>query len=299
MTTKITSWVLIGIFELLSWLPIRWLRLLAGGLGAVLWFGNSRSRTVTEENLAICFPSMDTQQRSDLAKLSIKHLAMTALELGPIWRRPLPALRRTIKAVEGIEHFQEALAKGKGVIILAPHIGAWELFSVYLGDKEPFTALYQPPDNPAMHDLINAARSRTGIKVAPTNTRGVKILLQNLKKGEVVGILPDQVPPAEGGEFAPFFGVPALTTTLVSNLAKRTGAQVVLGAALRITHSGEFEIIFSPVPETIASKDIHEALKVLNKSVENCVESAPEQYQWEYKRFKKQPGGERKYYQKN
>jgi KDO2-lipid IV(A) lauroyltransferase len=223
---------------------------------------------------------------------------MTALELGPIWRRPVPALRGVIEAVEGEEDFQQAISKGKGVIILAPHIGAWELFAIYLGDKEPFTALYQPPDNPAMHELINTARSRTGIKVAPTNIKGVKILLQNLKKGEVIGILPDQVPRAEGGEFAPFFGVPALTTTLVSNLVKRTGAQVVVGSALRIARSGKFKIVFRPVPATIASADINVALGVLNKSVEECVEQAPEQYQWEYKRFKKQPGGERKYYQK-
>jgi len=256
----------------------------------------SRSRDVTVENLAICFPEQSEQQRAELAKHSLQHLSMTALELGPVWSLPVKQLFKSIARVTGEKAVQAAVKDGKGFIILAPHIGSWELLGLYLGENYPFTSLYQPPDNPAMHEVTIKARSRSNANVAPTNTKGVKILLQALKRGEGIGILPDQVPPAEGGGFAPFFAVPALTTTLATNLARRTGARVFMGSALRIENSGKFEIIFDVVPETIGAEDMSIALTTLNQCVENCVLRAPEQYQWEYKRFKKQPGGERKYY---
>lgn len=295
--TKLTSIVLIALFQLLSLFPIRLLRWFGRLIGRLLWSTNSRSRQVTEENLALCFPDMALLERVELARISLQHLGMTAMELGPIWRRPVKKLFNKVVNVEGWEYLEQGMAAGKGIIILPPHIGAWELLGLYTAEHYPVTTLYQPPDNPAMHDLIVNARTRNSSGLAPTNTKGVKMLLKALKRGEIIGILPDQVPPLEGADFAPFFEIPALTTTLVTNLARRTGAMVVTGCALRDASSANFHIVYELVPEEIYSEDTETSLTILNKKVEDCVLKAPEQYQWEYKRFKKQPGGEKKYYQ--
>jgi KDO2-lipid IV(A) lauroyltransferase len=203
-----------------------------------------------------------------------------------------------IDRIEGEGIIEQALAEGRGVILLAPHIGAWEFLGLYLGKHFPTTSLYQPPDNPALHQIMLKSRQRSNASLAPTNTRGVKILLQTLKRGELIGILPDQVPPREGGDYGDFFATPALTTTLVKNLAARTGAKVITGAAYRINRTGSFKLVFSAVDEAVYADDMHTSLTALNRSVERCVLEAPEQYQWEYKRFKRQPVGRQQFYQK-
>lgn len=296
---KIITVTVIALFQMLSLLPIRLLRCLGGLIGSILWLVGSRSRHVTEENLAICFPDMADAERTALAKNSLKHLAMTGLELAPVWRRSVPPLIRTIADIQGLQILQQALADDRGLIVLAPHIGSWELMGLYLAEQASISSMYQPPDNGAMDHLMLNARSRNGAKMVATDTSGVKALLQALKRGEMIGVLPDQVPPIEGGGFAPFFGVPALTTTLIRKLAKRTGAKVIMACALRINHTGKFRLVFIEVPEAVCADDELLALTVLNQSVEQCVSLAPEQYQWEYKRFKKQPEGNKKYYQNN
>ncbi|MEE8059592.1 MAG: lysophospholipid acyltransferase family protein [Pseudomonadales bacterium] len=295
---KITSLFLIALFQLLSLLPMRLLRWLGRLVGNLLWLFNGRSRRITEENLAACFPDMRVAQRADLTKHSLQNLGITILELGPIWCSPVDKLLTKVSQVSGEHYLQQGLADGNGVIILAPHIGAWELLGLYIAKRYPLTTLYQPPDNPAIHDLIVKVRTRNSSGLAPANTKGVKMLLQRLKRGEVIAILPDQVPPQEGGDFAAFFGIPALTTTLVKNLAQRTGAKVIIGCALRAPRNGNFELIFDALSEDMATADTLTSLTVMNKKIQDCVMKAPEQYQWEYKRFKKQPGGECKYYQK-
>jgi KDO2-lipid IV(A) lauroyltransferase len=295
--TNIDAFCLRILFKLLSWMPIAFLRLIGDLLGYLLWPLKSRSRLVTQENIAACFPLQTQLQQQALAKKSLQHLAKTALELGSIWCRPVSKLLDSIVEVEGEQHIQDAFDAGRGVIILAPHIGAWELLGLYIAEHYPLTCLYQPPKNSAMHDVIVNSRTRTRMKLAPTNIKGVKILLQTLKQGEMVAILPDQVPPKEGGEFSSFFGVPALTTTLPRNLAKRSGAKVITAAALRVTASGHFKIVFQAVSDQVTDSDVGIALATLNQSVEAFVNLAPEQYQWEYKRFKRQPVDGKRFYQ--
>lgn len=133
--------------------------------------------------------------------------------------------------------------------------------------------------------------------MVPTNQRGVAKLLQTLRQGEMVGILPDQEPPREAGVFAPFFSVPALSMQLVSRLINRTGARAVCGFARRLPLGKGFEIIFLPADEALYSEDVQTSVTGLNRSVESCIAQAPEQYQWEYKRFKTGPEGKTRLYQ--
>jgi KDO2-lipid IV(A) lauroyltransferase len=291
--------LVVGLFQCLAWLPLPLLR--AGGrwVGRLLWLINSQTRRVVEENIAICFPEMAPAQRQQLARERLKQLAILALEMGPVWRRPAAEVEAMIHNIRGEELLEEAAAEGKGIVMLAPHIGNWEVIGVYLGRTFGVTIMFQPPSNPALNQMIKQARERSGSKLVPTNTSGVKTQLKVLKKGGMVGLLPDQVPPrGAGGEFASFFGVPALTMTLLCNLVQRTDCKVITAIALR-NQQGGFDLQFMRPPEAIYSSDQGEALCALNQTVEQCVVLAPEQYQWEYKRFRKQPGGEKKYYRKH
>ena len=287
------DWLLVATFQLLALLPLRVLRLIGRLIGRALWWLGSDARFVTETNLRLCYPEMLPAERERLARDSLQHLGMTALEVTQAWHRPAQHCLNQILSVEGAELFEDAKKAQKGVILLGPHMGNWEAFGVYLGAHSNITCMFQPPENPALNNMIYNARLASGTQLTPTNVSGVKTLLKTLKKGHVAGVLPDQVPPVGSGEFSPIFGIPALTMTMVYNLAQRTGAQVIFGIALR--EGSGYRVVFQAPCETIYSDDMAESLAALNKGVEQIVAMAPAQYQWEYKRFKKQPNGEKLY----
>jgi KDO2-lipid IV(A) lauroyltransferase len=232
-----------------------------------------------------------------LARERLRQLGILGLELAYVWQRSVLDVLATISVVRGKALINDAIAKGNGVILLIPHIGNWEVLGNYIGHHFSTTAMFQPSDNQALDAMIRRSRERCGSTLVPTNTSGVKKLLRALKGGECVAILPDQVPPKGSGIFAPFFKLPALTMTLVYNLVQRTGASVVVGYARRMD-DGSFEMVFEAVADNISSADELSSVCALNAAVEQCVNKIPEQYQWEYKRFRKQPQGAKKYYQK-
>lgn len=249
----------------------------------------TESCRITRINLALCFAHMDASERDELAKKSLIETAKTACELGQVWiSSPASALQKIVKH-SGKEHLDAALAKGSGVIILAPHLGNWELCGLFLDSHGPSTYLYKPPKLAAFESKMLKYRGRLGASLAPTSAKGVAMLLKALSRGELVGILPDQEPNLDGGVFAPFFGVDALTMTLVSKLANRTQASVLSIFAKRLENSEGFEIVIQPARPRVSSLDIESAAAALNETVEDCVRLAPAQYQWEYRRFKRQP----------
>lgn len=288
---RILDFVANGICFLAALLPPALLTVLGAGIGRLLWLLNTQTRHITEVNLAHCFPALPVQQRQRLAKNSVIESSKVLLEVIAIWASPLEKNRARIKRVSGMACVEEALQKKRGMIVLGPHLGNWELAGMFCAELGPFTALYAPAKIGVMRKIMFAGRRRYGCKLAPTDNSGVKALLKALKAGESVGILPDQVPELEGGLFAPFFGEPALTMTLVANLAARTGAAVICCYAKRMNDESGFEICLRPAAELIASNNLQEAVVALNQSVEACVNDCPEQYQWEYKRFKRRPAG--------
>lgn len=290
--------VVAGFFRLLSLLPVRLARGIGVVLGYGLWWSHSAARQVTEINLRICFPDMGKPQRRALARRSLHHLGMTAMESGLAWSATPQKILATFRGVVGEEYLREALDAGKGVILLGPHIGNWEVLGTYITHYCGITNMYQPPDNPVLDRFIREARLRNSGNLVPTNASGVKGLLRALKHGECVGVLPDQVPPPNSGEFAPFFGIPARTVTLAYSLVQRTRARVLMAYARRVP-GGKFEVVFLPVSERIYDEDKLVSLTALNEGVEAAVRDVPEQYQWEYKRFRKQPPGGPRYYRQD
>ncbi len=268
-------------------LPLLLNRSIGGFFGHCIWLGKGEAVQVAMKNIALCFPGKNSQEIQQLAKDSVIETAKTALEAPSIWRQSFNRYRDLVLMVEGGEFLKPSLVSdenNKGVLLLAPHLGNWEIMGPYIADRVSSVYMYQPSGIAALDELIIKGRTQNGASLAPTNRKGVKMLLDQLKSGGLVTILPDQVPDDNGGEVAPFFGTPALTMTLVHKLAVRTQCKVIIGFAKRV--SGGFHFIYKEVDPAISGEDTKKSLETMNKEIEALVMLAPEQYQWEYKRFK-------------
>lgn len=259
--------------------------------GWLLWLFPTRKRRFTRINLELCFPRQSAKERSKLLRLSLVETCKTIYELPLLLTIKDPL--RLIKKVSGEEFIQQPIAEGQGVIISAPHLGAWELVGLYCSHHYPMTNLYRPKSRAdKLNNFIRKGRQRLGAKLVPTDATGIRSLYTALNKGEMIGILPDQNPGAGTGIFAPFFGVQTNTMVLLSRLASRTGARVVYAYAERLPWSRGFHLHFLPAPEAIYSENINESLTALNLGVEQCILLKPEQYWWSYNRFRVRPPGE-------
>lgn len=271
------------------------MQLLAKFWGLYLYRFPTKAKLVTQRNLTTCFKSKTVAQVDEMTLASLTNTACTILEMGKSWIPPMVNSLQLVAETEGEEKFFAATASEQGVILLAPHIGNWEIFGFYLCEKLKSTWLYQPPEFNLMDQFITKTRSRAGIEMAPTHRIGVSKVLAALRRGEVAGILPDQIPPPEGGRFAPFFGEPALTMTLPSKLIQKTKAKVFCGFAQRLPSARGYKIIVEEAVSDIYSEDLDESITALNRTIEKTILKSVEQYSWEYKRFRRRPDGSRFY----
>lgn len=276
-------------------MPLRALHALARAWGYLLFMLPNRARDTTIRNLRACFPQQSEGEILKFAKSSLQSTACTAMEMGKSWLLPLEKTLSLVKETEGMEAFRDAVEKKEGVIMLAPHLSNWEIFGVYVCRGVDSTFMYQPPKLPGLDRLLKKARSRGGISLAPTNKKGVAQLLKALQRGEMIGLLPDQVPTDEGGLYAPFFAETALTMTLASKLMGRCKARVFCGYVERLSGSRGFKLVVREAEPGIYSASLEDSVKGLNETVERCVMDAVEQYQWEYKRFRRRPDGSKFY----
>ncbi|WNK19447.1 lysophospholipid acyltransferase family protein [Halomonas piscis] len=271
--------------RLAGW-PLARLWRLARLAGALVYRLSRREREVTRRNLAAVYPELDAKSRRALTRRSLHHSAATMLELGHAWMAPPERVAAGIVAVRGRDKLDSARQEGRGVIVLAPHFGNWEVLNFWLSSHFPFTAMYEPPKMAALDPVIRHGRERQGAALVPTNARGVAALLKALKRHEAIGILPDQEPGWGSGVFAPFFHRDAYTATLLSKLVARTRARVVTGVALRVPGQG-FEIHFLDADQRVYSAEEVTSATGVNASVEAAIALDPAQYQWEYKRYRK------------
>ncbi len=294
--SKLRAPLVRGALRLFAALPLP-LNHAAGTLAGLLaWHLPTRARRVTLRNLERCCPELPPNAQRRLARRSLMETGRTAAETGPLWFWPERRIRPLVRQVCGKHHLDEALGKGKGVILAIPHLGSWEMVGLYCSLHFPITALYRPPRERGLEQTMRRGRERFGARLVPTDARGVRALYDTLRQGEVICILPDQVPSAGQGVFAPFFGIPAKTMTLLPRLAGRFGSEVLFCYAERLPRGEGFRIHFRPAPTGIGDADSATAAAALNQGVEECVRALPEQYQWSYKRFRRQPPGTPAFY---
>ncbi len=294
---KVKAVLAILVLGVLALLPLK----LAQSLGA--WFGrrqlknsNSKLAANTRRNIELCFPELDSNKRAQLVEDSLAETGRSLAEMGMSWLWSPERSLKKIRAVHDESLITQTLETGRGVILIAPHLGNWEVLNLYLSKRYPFTAMYKPPRMKLMDDLIKRMRARLGTRMAPANASGVRMVMKALKRTEMVGILPDQEPDAQSGVFAPFFGIDALTMKLLPQLARQTKAKVICGYARRLAQGEGFEIHFREAEEGLDNPDLELATAAMNRSVELCVRALPSQYQWEYRRFSRRPEGQPRLY---
>ena len=276
--------------RLFAALPLPLNHALGTALGWALALLPNGLRRTTRDNLRRCLPELAPRARRRLARRSLVETGKTFTETGPLWCWPGERALTLVREVCGREWLDAALAEGRGLILATPHLGAWELAGLWGATHLPMTTLYRRPRMAELDELVRTARERMGARYVAADASGVRALYQALADNRVVGMLPDQDPRDSGGAFAPFFGLPAYTMTFLSRLARKTRAPVLFAYCERLPRGRGYVIHFVPTPETIRTGSLAESLAAVNQTVEQCVRTLPEQYQWSYKRFKTQPG---------
>jgi Kdo2-lipid IVA lauroyltransferase/acyltransferase len=273
--------------RLLALLPLALNRRLGALVGWCTWRLGGESRRVSDINVAICFPELDITQRSALVRRSMIETGKGASELAYIWLRPEIALP-LISRIDGIEALRDTLASGRSAIMLAPHLGCWEIANFWLSSEFDLHAMFKPSKFEAVNELVGKSRSHFKSTLHPATARGVAGLARALKSGPVVtGILPDQMPDKRAGDIAPLFGRPTLTGTLTCKLLHQSGARAFMVFAKRLPGTEGYELIIRDPDPAIYEANLGNALAAMNRSIEALIREAPEQYIWNYKRFRR------------
>ena len=283
---------------LMRWLS-RWPLRLLHALGAVLgWLAYAASPTYRQrlrEHAALA--GLDAARR----RRAVAEAGRMVSEVPWIWLRPHgEPLGPKVQWAGGADLIEQALDAGRGLLLLTPHLGCFEIcaqaYAERFGARQPLTALYRPARQPWLRELEAYARERPGLRTAPAALSGVRQMLRALRKGETVGLLPDQVPPQGMGVWAPFYGRPAYTMTLAARLVQQSGAALLLMWGERLPQGRGWRVHVRPAPALPTSAESEEALQLacaieVNRAMERLIAECPQQYLWGYHRYK-QPRGE-------
>ncbi len=258
-------------------------------IGRCLWLVNGRSRLVTERNLALIESETGVPATPQRGRAVLVETGKSITEIARIWTGDPRATLALVRQVHGEGMLDAMRQSGRGLIVVAPHLGCWELLNYWLAARMPLSIVYRPPKRANLEPFLLRARGALDVEQVRAEGAGVRTLYKRLQAGGAVGILPDQQPRQGEGEFAPFFGVEALTMVLVSRLAQRTNANVLFAFAERLPNGTGYDMHLRPAAKSIADTDLRVACTALNRGVEDCVRGAFDQYQWSYKRYSLRP----------
>ncbi len=267
-----------ALFSLLAALPLAGLQRLGALLGWLTYVSSRQYAARLRENLALAGYGDDAFLRCAAIRETGKSLA----ELPWIWRRPYAEVLGKVRECVGLQHIEAAQAAGKGIIFLTPHLGCFEISALYAAQRLPITVLYRPPKLDFLEAVMRAGRERGQAKLAKADVSGVRLLYKALRRGEAIGLLPDQVPSQGEGEWAPFFGRPAYTMTLAGRLAESSDATVLIAYSERLPGGVGYVIHVEPL-----QPDFSQPLAAqINAALERTIRACPAQYLWGYNRYK-------------
>lgn len=279
------QWLMTLLLRVLARLPWRLLHWIGRGVGGLLYRLDGREARNVRANLEIAYPDLAPAARARLARASLVQSAVTFAEMPRIWLSHEDLSDRVDP--NGLpERMRELAGQGRGLILAMPHHGNWEMVSSGIDQSLRITGLYRPPRQAFLEPFMTAGRTIARINMVPTSRSGIRALHQALRAGEVVAILPDQVPKSAGAAAvaAPFFGRDCATMALLGRLAARHASPVLFTWAERQA-DGRYRMRFFTADAAIADSDPVVAATALNLGIERCLSAAPEQYQWAYRRF--------------
>ena len=261
--------MLVIFFRLLSHLPLSALHAIGIVAGWTVYRFSAAYRLRLQDNLTRA--GLRTQLSA-----AVRESGKNIFELPFIWCASPEKVLATAR-VEGWSVVQDAMDQGRGIIFLTPHLGCFEIIAQVIASRMPLTALYRPPRQSLLKPLIEGARRRPNLILAPANLRGVRLLLKTLKAGGAIGLLPDQVPQNGEGVWADFFGKPAYTMTLPAKLQQMTNAPMVMSYAERLPSGAGFVVRFAAF-DAVTTSDLQQQTEAINHAMEALIRQCPAQY---------------------
>jgi len=280
---------LLFLFRLVGALPLGLLHRLGSTLGWLAARIDPVFRRRLDENLTGAGVAASPEALARLRRQAISEAGKTLTELPFFWFRPQAALLRRVTQVNGRQFIEQALGRGRGILFLTPHLGAFDLTAQWYGHHWPITVMYRQPKLAWLDPVVRAGRARGQVELVSADLRGVRAMLRALRAGRAVGLLPDQAPGAGEGVWSTFFGRPAYTMTLAARLAQSTGATVLTAVGRRLPDAAGYEIEFAPLAAPLPADPVL-AARAINAAIEGLVQRDPGQYLWSYNRYK-QPAG--------
>ena len=286
-----------AVMRVFSWITPRAAEFIAPTVALVLWYLSPRKRRVTRLNLRAVYPELDSAQRNRIGRSSMTHYIRGVFEAGMLWYWPLDKVHACFDEVQGMEIFNDVLNDEEGLIVAAPHCGSWEMLNLFLHHYSKAAILYKPGRYHDIDEMLLEKRRRGGAQMIPATGAGIRQMFKLLKSGHKVALLPDQEPTRGEGQFAPFFGVEALTGVLLPRMAQRSRVKVIFAVCER-RKGGRYCVHLFEADDSIYSDNMREALTTVNRGIEACIEVDPGQYLWAYKRFRNRPDGEKSFYKR-
>ena len=272
--------MLFAVLRLAARLPLSWFHGAGAVLGWLVYASSHRYAERLRSNLYASGVCSGAAQCDALRRKAVAEAGKGMLELIAVWFGSDEKVARLAVACDGWEIVEAARARGKGIIIVTPHLGCFEMVSLYFVQRLPMTVMYRQPRVAWLEPLMIAGRSRWQVTVVPATLRGVRSFYRTLQHNGTVGLLPDQTPGAGEGVWADFFGRPAYTMTLAGRLQRATGAAVIMVFAERLPGGRGYHLHFDELPTA------HFDETALNRAIEAQIRRCPEQYLWSYFRYK-------------
>ncbi|OGT65178.1 MAG: hypothetical protein A3J38_01260 [Gammaproteobacteria bacterium RIFCSPHIGHO2_12_FULL_45_9] len=286
-------WLGLGVLWLITQLPYRIQLSIGKSLGRCLYLFPSKLKDITEINIRLCFSKLTSEQQHELVKKNFDSLGIGIVETAMAWWLSDSRLQSLLH-ISGIEYVEAALAKNKGVILLSPHSTCLEMIGRLASMQYQLTAMYRPHKKPIIAFIHTRFRTRYNIHYIPRNK--MRRLLDALQNNQPVWYAYDVDGGKQRSVFAPFFGIQTASLTAVSRITHKTGALVVPICIYRRDDNSGYELRFSPALENFPSANWVQDATQLNAALEKAIREKPEQYIWQYKRFKTRPDGEARVY---
>jgi Kdo2-lipid IVA lauroyltransferase/acyltransferase len=295
MRETLEYWLVLIVARTLGVMPRGLARPIAGFLAIVVYWSLGRLRRVGMRNLELALPGFSSKDRRDILRGTYRSLALQLVEFCRMHRYTAENTRDWIRT-EGLEHYLAAQARGKGVLIVTGHLGAWELSSFYHSLMGyPMGMVIRRLDNRRLDDYVNGIRCLHGNRVLHKDdfARG---LLTAMRGGETVGILMDTNMRPPQGVFVEFFGRQACTASGLARVALKTGAAVLPGFMVWEAAEGKYVLHFGPelvfTRSGDAEADAQAATQQCASSTEDWIRRYPDQWLWIHRRWKTRPAGE-------
>ncbi|ENU81224.1 hypothetical protein F975_01089 [Acinetobacter sp. ANC 3789] len=247
----------------------------------------AKTAQVADLNIRIALPELNEDTRQYIVKEAIKNEMTSYFEFFNVWGASNDKNIARIHHIQGEEHFYNALEQKKGIVLIVPHFGTWEVMNSWFAQHTAMTIMYKPIKNEVADQFVREARSRENAHLVPTDESGVRQIFKDLKRGGTTVILPDHTPNI-GGTMVDYFGIPLASSNLSAKLIQKTKARALFLYAIRNDNAG-YDMFIEPVAEQIYAGSDEEGTHIIHEMIENLIRKYPQHYHWSYKRFKANP----------